>query len=256
MKKLLLLLVSVCLMFMVGCSEQNSQIAEIKKRGELRVGVKSDVPKFGYLNPATDVYEGLEIDIAKALAKSIIGDENAINFVPVTALTRDTLLSSNEIDFIIATFTITDARKETYNFTEPYYTDEIGFLTKGDSGITDVEGMEGKVVGATFSSTAYDLLESGEFDSRAVFTRKGYASYPEVKNALATGVVDVFVADKSILYGYLDEGMVMLDEGFAPQPYGIATRLSDTDFAKYIDTQLQTMKNDGSLKTIFTRWSL
>ena len=256
MKRILLLFVSVCLLFVVGCSDQNSQIAEIKKRGELRVGVKSDVPKFGHLNPSTNTFEGLEIDIAKAFAKSILGDENSITFVPVTALTRDTLLSNNEIDFIIATFTITAERKTAYNFSQPYYTDEIGFLVKKDSGIDTLDDVEGKVVGATFSSTAYDLLEKGEVDTTAVFTRKGYASYPEVKNALATGHADVFVADKSILYGYLDENTKILSDGFAPQPYGIATRLTDTDFAKYIDTQLETMNSDGSLKTIFDKWDL
>ena len=256
MKKFMLLVslaIVLCLTFS-ACSGGSSQVAEIKDRGELRVGVKVDVPFFGFINPETGVLEGLEIDIARAIAKSILGNENAISFVPVTALTRETLLTNNEIDLVIATFTITEARAKIHNFSGPYYTDEIGFLVRRDSGISALGDMEGKLVGVTLSSTAYNDFPKVCEELALNLECRGFASYPEVKNGLLAGTIDVFAADKSILYGYLDDDMILLDGGVNPQNYGIATRLEDREFAKYIDNQLSTMTDDGSLEEILDRW--
>jgi len=256
MKRVLLLLMSACLLFACGCEEKSSRISEIEKRGELFVGVKSDVPNFGFLDPSTGNYEGFEIEIARNFAKTILGDETAITFIPVTALTRDKLLQNREIDFIIATFTITEERKKTYNFSQPYYEDEIGFLVKKGSEIKELSDINGKVAGAIFASTAFDALDNGKIIVRTSFEKKGFASYPELKNALLTDEIDVFVSDKSILSGYLDDETVLLDEGFEPQSYGIATRLDDKAFAKFIDDHLSKMKADGSFQEILSHWSI
>jgi len=253
MKKFIMLITVISLLLFSGCSKKIAHITAVEERGKLRVGVKSDVPNFGHLNPDTKKYEGLEIDIAKSIAKAITGDENAIEFLPVTAMTRDTMLENDEIDLIIATFTITEERKETRNFSQPYYTDEIGFLVKKDSGITSVNDMSEKILGVTRSSTAYNELEGNTVKDVSI-SRKDYASYPEIKNALSTGKIDVFAADKSILYGYLDDDTVLLDDGFKPQPYGIATKLDDKPFSDYVDKHLQSMKDDGSLDKIINSW--
>ena len=251
---IILSVISLCLLFS-GCSGNNSKISEIKDRGTLRVGVKSDVMNFGYMSSETGEYEGLEIDIAKEFAKVITGDEKNISFEAVTAATRDTLLNNNNIDMIIATFTITEERKNTHNFSQPYYTDEIGFLVKKDSNIKSSNDMGGKLLGVTLSSTAYNEFgENSTFSSSTKPVRKEFANYPEVKNALLTGQIDIFAADKSILYGYLDESTVLLDEGFKSQPYGIATKLDDKSFAKYIDKHLAEMKDKGTLEEILNRW--
>ncbi|MDR1970466.1 MAG: transporter substrate-binding domain-containing protein, partial [Treponema sp.] len=95
-------------------STGNADLDRIVRAGLLKVGVKSDVPGFGLLNPDTGKYEGLEIDMAKLIAKEIFGDENRVAFTPVTAKTRGPLLDNGDIDFVIATFTVTEERKLTY----------------------------------------------------------------------------------------------------------------------------------------------
>jgi putative glutamine transport system substrate-binding protein len=97
-------------------STGNADLDKIVRAGLLKVGVKSDIPGFGLLNPDTGKYEGMEIDIAKLIAKEIFGDENRVAFTPVTAKTRGPLLDNGDIDFVIATFTVTEERKLTYNF--------------------------------------------------------------------------------------------------------------------------------------------
>ncbi|MDI3269329.1 MAG: transporter substrate-binding domain-containing protein, partial [Bacillota bacterium] len=128
-------LVGFSLVAMAGCGSQGSALDNIKKRGKLVVGVKADVVGFGYKNPDTNQFEGLEIDIAKAIAKKILGDENAIEFVPVTAKTRTGLLNNGEIDLVAATFTVTEERKKEVDFSPIYYEDGIQLLVMKDSGI-------------------------------------------------------------------------------------------------------------------------
>ena len=93
-----------------GCTlpalaEDAADIAAIKARGTLLVGVKADVPGFGYQELGGE-FEGLEIDLAHKLAEVILGDANAVEFTAVTAKTRGPLLDTGELDMVIATFTI------------------------------------------------------------------------------------------------------------------------------------------------------
>lgn len=83
----------------------SDQVQAIIERGVLRVGVKQDVPNFGYKNPDSGEFEGLEIDIARKIADELGVD---IEFTPVTAQTRGPLLDNGQVDMVIATFTITD----------------------------------------------------------------------------------------------------------------------------------------------------
>ncbi len=106
----------------------------------LRVGTKIDVPGFGFQNPETGNIEGMEVDIARELAKRIKGDPNALQVTGVNVTTRGAMLDNGTLDATLATFTVTEERKKSYNFSRPYYTDHIGVLVKKSSGIADLAG--------------------------------------------------------------------------------------------------------------------
>ena len=252
-----MILCSVLIVLLCACSNQSdrlTRIQNIKSRGILRIGAKIDVPRFGYLDPETNQVEGLEADIARVLAKSILGDEDAVKFVPVTALTREPFLKNDEIDMVIATFTITADRKAVFNFSDPYFTDEIGFLVRTQSAIKRPDDLLGKKVGVSRLSTAYIAFSTASLMPDIDFELIDYASYPIVKNALLSGEIDAFAGDQSILQGYLDDHTVMLGQGINPQPYGIATQLDDAPFSRYINDRLSDMKNDGTLEHILNTW--
>ena len=251
-RTLCLLLIAVLL---CACGGKTSPPKEVLDRGVLRVGVKTDVPGFGFLNPATNTIEGLEIDLAKLIAGEMLGDGEAVKLVGVTAQTREPMLENEELDVVIATFTITPERQKKFYFSEPYFHDEIGFLVKKDSDITTIADMKGKTVGVVFSGTAKNafLAEAAARGFEPVY--KEFGSYPEVKAALLSGEVDAFCVDKSILLGYSDESTVVLEEGFNPQDYGIAAGKDKTALTKYLDDLLKTIREDGRLDEIINRWS-
>ena len=131
--------------------EWPADVQAIIDRGVLRVGVKNAVVGFGYQDALTGEYSGMEIDLAKMIADYLGVD---VEYTTVTAATRGELLDSGDIDCVLATFTITDERKETWDFTTPYYTDYVTVLVEESSGITTLADLVGKVVGVSSGSTS------------------------------------------------------------------------------------------------------
>jgi len=239
-----------------GGKDLPAQVQAIVNRGVLRVGVKVDVPKFGFQNPDTGEMEGLEVDIAKEFAKRVLGDENKVNFTGVTAQTRGPLLDNDEVDMIIATFTITEERKKSFNFTDPYYTDAIGFLVKKDSGINTMKDLDGKTIGVAQSATTKDAIIEKATELGITVNFAEYASYPEINAALMAGRADAFSVDKSILMGYVSDSTMILEEGFKPQEYGIATKFDNKDLAAFVNDFVAELKADGTMDALMEKWGL
>jgi len=186
--KILLCFLSFMLLFS-GCSTRQTITPEsINKRGVLKVGIKEDVPGFGYYNKDTGQYEGLEIDLAKLMAREFTGDEKNLELVPVTTSTRGPLLDNGDIDIALATFAITEERKLQWNFSAAYYTDYIGFMVKKDSGIVNLEKLKGKTVGVVKLSPTRRLLEKNiqdsNFDERKTMMHDLYLAPTWIKELL------------------------------------------------------------------------
>lgn len=283
LKKWVVGILTVCMsvMMLAGCgsdtetksasnSDNPSDVQKIIDRGTLKVGVKNVTKGFGYEDPATGEYSGLEISLAKKLAESL-GVE--VEFTPVTAATRTALLDSGDIDCVIATFTITDERKNSWDFTTPYYTDHVGVLVENSSGIKNLADLKDKTVGVSSGSTsAKSLVEamikagviSGDgYDAKtfdpATWTTgvkfKQYDDYPAISTALSAGDVDAFCVDKSILAIYNTDGRSYIEEEFAPQEYGIATK-KGSGLSKVAEDFVQKSLNDGTIDTLITENNL
>ena len=239
-------------------------------RGVLRVGVKNAVPGFGLQDTLTGEYSGMEIDIATKLAE-YLGVE--VEFTTVTAATRTELLDSGDIDCVLATFTITDERKESWDFSTPYYTDAVTVLVENASGITSLEGLVDKKVGVSSGSTSARALtaamvEAGLIDGTgfdpdtfdpAIWTTgisyQQYEDYPAISTALSAGEVDAFCVDKSILAIYKTEDRSYIEEKFSPQEYGIATK-KGSDFSVLCDELVNTWLNDGTISSFMDNYGL
>ena len=270
MKKIYVLLASLIMvmaMLITGCSSSDSKpaatnsgvspdVKAIQDRGVLKVGVKVDVPKFGFKDPKTDKIDGFEIDLTKALAKKILGDENKIAVQAVTAKTRGPLLDNGELDLVIATFTITEERKMSYNFSEPYFTDGVALMVKKESGIKDLKGLDGKKIGVAQSATSKKAIQE-EADKLGIkISFLEFGTYPEIKTALDAGRVDCFSVDGAILFGYLDDSTVILADRYTPQKYGAASKKSNEGLAKMVNDTFDEMRKSGELDKLIQKWGL
>ncbi|MCK9169876.1 MAG: transporter substrate-binding domain-containing protein [Treponema sp.] len=232
---------------------KNSALDKIKKSGVLKVGVKEDVPKFGYLNPSTNEHEGFEIDLAKAIAKKIFGDETKIKFTGVTAKTRGPLLDTGEVDLVLATFTVTDARRKVYDFSDIYFTDAVGIMTKKASGIKSFADLNGKTIGVAQSATTKKALQEGADKAGITIKFSEYATYPEIKTALDSGRIDAFSVDQAILLGYMEDSVMLLPEHFEEQPYGAAIKKGNTELLNLVNGVIEDMKKNGELDSLLAK---
>lgn len=238
-----------------------ADVQEIIDRGVLRVGVKNAVIGFGFQDELTGEYSGMEISLAEKIAESLGVD---VEFTTVTAATRTELLDSGDIDCVLATFTITDERKESWDFSTPYYTDYVTVLVQKDSGIAGLADLTDKKVGVSSGSTSARslvaaMIENGVisgdgFDAETFdpvtwtdgVTFAQYDDYPTISTALSAGEVDAFCVDKSILAVYHTDDRTYIDEKFAPQEYGVATK-KGSGLSAYVDELVKGWLSDGTI---------
>ncbi len=217
----------------------SEDVQKIIDRGVLKVGVKNAVIGFGYQDPLTNEYSGLEIALAKKIAEKL-GVKT--EFTAVTAATRTELLDSGDIDCVLATFTITDERKKSWDFSTPYYTDYVTVLVENSSGIKSLTNLVDKKVGVSSGSTSAkalvkamieggvisgDSFKDDTFDPATWTTGVSfhqYDDYPTISTALSAKEIDAFCVDKSILAAYHTDSRSYIEDKFAPQNYGVATK--------------------------------
>jgi len=237
-----------------------AQVQKIKDAGVLRVGVKQDVPGFGYLDPKTNQFTGMEIDLAHKIGKEIFGssyNDNMVKFTAVTADTRGTLLDNGQIDMVIATFTIKPDRQLKWNFSDPYYTDSVGVMVKKNSGFSSLKDLAGKTIAVATGSTSQASVEAEAKTQNITGIKfQQFPNYPACAQALQSGRVDGFSVDRSILAGYLNDSVVILPDKFAPQDYGIATKKTNTDLATWVNNLVTKWKSDGTISQLETKYNL
>lgn len=226
----------------------------IKQRGKFVVGVKYDLNLFGLKDPATGKVEGFDIDIAKALAKKILGDENKIELKEVTSKTRIPMLKNGEIDAIIATMTITEDRKKEVDFSDVYFKAGQSLLVKKDSkinGIQDVNKKGVKVLTAKGSTSAQNIRKLAPEASVLEFE-----NYAEAFTALKAGQGDALTTDNALLYGMAkqDSNYRVTEGTFTDEPYGIAMKKGDAEFVTYTNNFLKELVNSGEYDKIYKKW--
>ena len=236
----------------------------------MKVGVKNNVVGFGYQDPLTNKYSGLEIDLADRIANEL--GYNGVEYTAVTAATRTELLDAGTVDCILATFTVTDERKESWDFSAPYYTDAVTVLVEKKSGISSLADLADKNVGVSTSSTSAKALATAmaekklipAFDTSADFVptsfKKGVAftefiDYPSISSALTAGTIDAFCVDKSILASYMSDDRTYIEEKFDPQVYGVATR-KGSEISGQIDDLIKGWLEDGTIDKLISKYGL
>lgn len=255
-KKIVGILILFLVVCFTGCAkkeENTDTLDKILERGKLIVGVKYDTKPFGYMNEHQQLV-GYDIDLAKIIAKSILGDENKVEFKQVTPSNRILALNSGEVDMIIATMTITPQRKQVVDFSYPYYVAGQAVLVPKNSKITSMSDLNGKRVIIIFGST-------GEKNLRAIAPGAiviGYKTYTDGYRALKQGRADAMTSDDTILMGFTlqDSSLKLLPKRYSKEPYAVAFKKGPASvrLKSKADFIIDDMTKNGELRHLKAKW--
>lgn len=255
-KKILTVLMLCTALFVSACSKKDDNLdtlGKIKQRGKIIVGVKYDTKPFGYINENQELV-GFDVDLAKSIAKNILGDENKIEFKQVTPSNRILALNSNQVDMIIATMTITPERKAVINFSSPYYMAGQAVLVPKDSKINAITDLNGKRVIIVFGSTSEKNLRIIAPNASII----GFKTYTSGFEALKQGRADALTSDDSILLGLAmdDQTVRLLPKRYTREPYGVGFKkdVSSQRLEECVNNILAGMKSSGELNQIKNKW--
>lgn len=257
MKNLILLVLFTCLIF-CGCGKKeivNDDFNVIKNRDKIIVGVREDAPPFGFKD-INGNFQGYDIDLSKYIAKAILGSEDKVEFIPVTASNRIMKLSSGEVDVLISAMSITEQRLQILDFSIPYHTAGQAILVRKNSDLKYLSDFKGKKMIIVFGSTGEKNLQSNVPEIIVV----GYKDYKNGLNALKSGYADGMLADDTVLYGLAgkDNSVRILPKRYSKEPYAVAFRKEDTSkrLQEKINYIIENLQSTGKLNRLKDKWEI
>jgi glutamate transport system substrate-binding protein len=230
-----------------------STMAKIQERGVLNVATKFDAKLFGQKNPLTGKLEGFDIEMAYAIAKRIFGSDapERVAFVEGVTANRETLLQTGKVDVVIATYSITDKRKEAVGFAGPYYKSAQDIMVRPDTtDILKTKDLANRTVCAIQGGTSYIRIQS-EVPSAKLTS---FDTNTKCLEALLDKRVDAVATDKALLLGFLADhkGEVkLLNDDYGSDPYGIGVKREDTEFRAWLNDTLADIEKSGKWAEIY-----
>lgn len=221
---------------------------------KVRIGTEGAYPPFNFVDQNGNL-KGFDIDIARALCEEmgvecefVIQDWDGI--IPG--------LLAKKYDAIIASMSITEERKQKVDFTNKYYQTPARFVAEKGADIeVSMEGLKGKTVGVQRATIHENFLRDRFGDAVDI---KSYATQDEANMDLASGRVDLVIADATVLLGgFLEteagENYEFIGPGFTDEEWfgegiGIALRKEDDDLRKMLNDAIQAIREKGVYQEI------
>ena len=213
--------------------------------GKIRIGIKFDQPGLGFKKNGT--YVGFDVDVAKYVAKKLGYSEDEIVWKEAPSKQREAMLQNGDVDMILATYSITDERKNAVSFAGPYFVAGQDLLVrKDDHSINGPEDLNGKRLCSVTGSTSAATVKEKFASEVQLMEQPGYA---ECATALFSGIVDAVTTDDIILAGLASASrgkLRVVGQPFTQEYYGVGIKKGDTALAKKINAAIAEMIKDGS----------
>jgi polar amino acid transport system substrate-binding protein len=232
---------------------RGSTMAQIQERGRLVAGVSADTYLLGSRNPFTGQIEGFDIDMVKAVAEAIFGDENRYQLKVITAVQRIPALEKGEVDIVARNMTINCDRWKQIAFSTEYYRSGQKILVRKGSKANSIKDLAGQKVCAPKGTSSMDNLikESPKAIPVAADNHTGCLTlFQRSEVAAITG-------DDTVLAGLAAQdpyAVVPDQEAFTEEPYGLGFNKDDVDFVRFVNARLAEMRNSGEWTSIYNRW--
>lgn len=218
---------------------------------ELVVGSSATYRPFAYESPSKEIL-GYDIDIIKAVAQKAGLNIRIVN-TPWTGIFA--ALNNGDIDIVISGVTINDKRRQSYDFTAPYFEARQLIAVPQSSSVKGLKDLAGKKVGVVTGSTADDAV-SREFGKTNSDIRR-FESTPVVLAELANGGLDAAIGDNGVIAFRTQEHKhlkTVADPGFPKEYFGIVVKQGNKAVLDKLNAGLAAAKADGSYAQIYRKW--
>jgi general L-amino acid transport system substrate-binding protein len=216
--------------------ERGQVLQEVIDRGQVICGVNDAVPGFGFVEPDGS-FSGFDVDFCRAVAAAVLGDANAVQFVPLTAEARLTALQTGEIDVLIrnTTWTISRDASSGLSFATTTFYDGQGMMVRAADGFQTIDDLAGATICVLQGTTTELNLADRLPDS----TPLGFEDNETLQAAFVEQRCDGWTSDKSQLaarrFAYPEsaggpDSLVIVDETFSKEPLGPLTIDNDSQW--------------------------
>ena len=217
----------------------------VKEAGILRVGGTRTSFLFSQLDETDNGIRGFDAGLYQLLARYILGDETKYELTQVTSSTRESVLTSNQVDAVFATYSITPSRQEVISFAGPYYTSQQAILVKnGNTEITGLEDLADKIVATQAGSTGPSILAEYAPDADV----QEFEDDIQARTAVELGRADAYVTDYTLILNSIVKNpgaYAVAGDVFGPiDPYGIGLP-KDSDGVAFVNAFLKTIEDSG-----------
>ncbi|MET9284879.1 glutamate ABC transporter substrate-binding protein [Nocardia beijingensis] len=235
-----------------GGGSEAATTADHIRDGKLTIGIKFDQPGLGF-RETDGSYQGYDIEIAKYVASKLGVRPEGITFTEAPSAQREKMIMNGEVDFVVATYSITEERKQKVDFAGPYFVAGQALLVKNET--TDITGVE--------SLTGNKKLCSVKGSTPAQYVKDHYAkdvqlveldNYSQCIEALRRGSVDVVTTDDIILAGFAGQAsgeLKLVGNTFTTEKYGIGLKKGDQETRTKLNDAIEQMIADGSWHKAF-----
>ena len=220
----------------------------LAESGKVKIGVKFDQPGLGFKKAGVAVPTGLDIEMGKLIAAKLGIKATDVEWVETISDNREPFLQKGTVDFVIASYSITDDRRKVVGQAGPYYVTGQQLLVKKGSDIKSVDDIKGKEVCSVTGSTSLVQVEAKGAKPR------GFETYSQCRDQVLDGAVQAMTTDGSILLGYAAENpdeLEVVGEPFSEERYGIGYNLDKTELCQFIVDTIKTAEDDGDWAKAF-----
>jgi glutamate transport system substrate-binding protein len=221
--------------------------------GKIVIGTKFDQPGLGLKNP-DGTMSGFDVDVATYVAGQLGFTPDKIEWKESPSAQRETLIQNDQVKFIAATYSITDARKEKVSFAGPYLVTGQSLLVKADN--TDITGADSLQNNKKLCSVSGSTPAQRIKDKYPGVQLQQYDTYSACVEALKNGAIDAVTTDEVILAGYAAQSpgtFKIVGQPFSEENYGIGLKKDDTDLQTKINDAIAKMEKDGDWAKAFEK---
>jgi len=235
---------------LAGQAFAGATLDAVMDRGAVRCGVSGSLAGFS-IPDSQGKMQGLDADICRAVAAAVLGDAEAVEFVPLSAQQRFTALQSGEVDVLSrnTTWTLTRDTALGLNFTNVTFYDGQGFMVRTDLGVTNASELDGAAICVQTGTTTEKNLTDYFRATGMTFDPVVFEGFEESVTAFVAGRCDVYTTDASGLASIRvsnvenPDDYVILPDIISKEPLGPVTRNDDDEWFDVVKWTVNALLN-------------